>query len=97
MKITGETMIFATDFENGRSYSTTIRKKVDENTYEKMYIQIQFRKDISLENKTRINILDGFLTFYKTKNGIATPKIVVLSFDTVNNNEEIQQEDSLPF
>lgn len=78
MKITGQTIIFKNEF----GYSTSISKKNEDGTYDKMYLSIQLPKGIELENKTKINITNGFLTFYKTKEGLPKPKIVVMQFES---------------
>lgn len=83
MKITGEVIIFKNEQGN---YSTSISNKKEDGTYENMYIAVNFRKGIEVENKTKINIKDGFLSFYMTKEGFPKIKIVVMSFD-------IKQED----
>lgn len=83
MKITGETTIFKNEQGN---YSTSISNKKEDGTYEKMYIAVNFRKGVEVENKTKIDIKDSFLSFYKTKEGFSKIKIVVMSFD-------IKQED----
>lgn len=78
MKITGQTIIFKNEF----GYSTSISKKNEDGTYDKMYLSIQLPKGTELENKTKINITNGFLTFYKTKEGLPKPKIVVMQFES---------------
>lgn len=42
---------------------------------------------------------NGFLSFYKTKDGLAKPKIVIMEFEGQNNtsNNEVIVEDDLPF
>lgn len=88
MKVTGKATIFAKDFENGRSYSLSISKKNPDGTYDKtkLYMNVGFKKDVVLENKTKIEILDGFLTFYKNKNGLALPKIQVMDYSLIDND-----------
>lgn len=78
MKITGQTIIFKNEF----GYSTSISKKNEDGTYDKMYLSIQLPKGTELENKTKINITNGFLAFYKTKEGLPKPKIVVMQFES---------------
>ena len=78
MKITGETMIFKNDI----GYSTSVSNKKEDGTYENMSISVNFRKGVELENKTKINITDGFLSFYKTKNDEKRLKLVVMDFET---------------
>lgn len=97
MKVTGETMIFKN--QNG-SYSTTISNKKEDGTYENMYLAVNFRKGTEIKNKTKINILDSFMSFYKDKNGLPRLKIVVMEFERVGqapNNETVLGPDELPF
>lgn len=77
-KLTGDFMIFKGEY----GYSTAISKKNEDGTYDKMYLSIQLPKGTELENKTKINITNGFLTFYKTKEGLPKPKIVVMQFES---------------
>lgn len=96
MKITGETMIFKNDI----GYSTSISNKKEDGTYENMSISVNFRKGVILENKTKINITDGFLSFYKTKNDEKRLKLVVMDFETNEISFESNynyDENSLPF
>ena len=95
MNITGKTMIFKSEY----GYSTAISNKNQEGTYDKMYLQVQLPKGVELENKTMIDITKGFLTFYKTKEGLPKLKIVVMDFETENKVEDIEQLDTsdLPF
>ena len=56
MQIRGETMIFAN--EKG-GYSTTVSNKNQDGTYDNMYIAVNFKKGIALENQTKIDITNG--------------------------------------
>lgn len=94
MKISGETMIF----KNDRGYSTTISNKKEDGSYENMFIPVNFRKGIELPNKTKINVINGFLSFYKTKDGLAKVKMVITDFEQNESNEyEITDSSELPF
>ncbi len=99
MKITGETMIF----KNDKGYSTSISSKKEDGSYENMFIAVNFKKGVEVENKTKINITDGFLSFYKTKDGLAKPKIVVMEYEIANDTTtqatdfELDSQDQLPF
>lgn len=95
VKISGEMMIFAND----KGYSTTISNKKEDGTYDNMFISVNFRKGVSVANKTKINVINGFLSFYKTKDGLAKVKIVIMDFENTNNtnNNETATEDDLPF
>lgn len=87
MKISGETMIFKND---KGFYSTSVKNKLLDGTYENMYIPVNFKKGIEVHNKTKINVSDGFISFYKTKEGLPKIKLVVTDFEEiyVPNDEE---------
>lgn len=78
LNINGKVIIY----KNTYGYSTAISKKNEDGTYDKMYLSIQLPKGTELENKTKINITNGFLTFYQTKEGLPKPKIVVMQFES---------------
>ena len=101
MQIRGETMIFVN--EQG-GYSTTISNKKQDGAYDNMYIAVNFKKDVAVKNKTKIDITNGFLSFYKTRDGLSKPKIVVMDFEIKKQTEDKQEEnkyepmnDDLPF
>lgn len=59
-----------------------------------MYIAVQLPKNTVLQNNTDITILEGFMSFYKSQEGLAKLKIVVMKFE----KEEAEKEKSdLPF
>lgn len=95
VKVTGEMMIFS----NNKGFSTSISNKKEDGSYDNMFIAVNFRKGISVENKSKINVTDGFLSFYKTKDGLAKPKIVIMEFEEQNStsNNEVIAKDDLPF
>lgn len=88
MNITGETLIFKNNF----GYSTSISRKNQNGEYEKMYLSVQLPKGVELENKTKINITKGFLSFYKNKQGLPQIKVVVMEYKT---NEEVQEREAI--
>jgi hypothetical protein len=62
-QFSGETMIFAKE-HNGRTlYSTSISKKNGE-SFDNAYIDVSFRKGMKLANKTKIDVKNGWLTFW---------------------------------
>lgn len=81
MKVIGDIMLFKNDF----GYSTSISNKKPDGTYENMAIVVQFRKgDMEAQKiptKTKINIKDGFLTFYKSTAGDKKLKLVILDYE----------------
>lgn len=107
--VTGETMIFKND---KGFYSTSFSKKNQDGEYVNAYINVAFKKGVNLENKTRINITNGFLTFddYTNKDGkiITSYKIFVLDFEQVGSKAQAKpvedntvfgaiSDDDLPF
>ena len=80
-------------------YSTSISNKNKEGQYESMYVTIQLPKGTELENKTKINVTKGFISFYKNKNGLAIPKFVIQEFKTEQESEDYEENfgEPLPF
>lgn len=106
MNISGKTRIYKSEY----GYSTAISKKDVNGEYERMYIQVQMPKESMVENKTMIEITDGFLSFYNTKDGLPKTKIVVMAYKTeadaqyekeereaIQNEQEDNYDDDLPF
>ena len=95
LNINGKSIIY----KNIYGYSTSISNKNKEGQYESMYITIQLPKGTELENKTKINITKGFISFYKNKNGIAMPKFVIQEFETEQESEDYEENfgEPLPF
>ncbi len=99
LQITGHATIYAKEIEGGRLYSTYISNKNIDGTYEKLYLTVQLPRETILEDKTEIDITNGFLTFYKDKNGLPKVKMVILEF-IKNENEGSYYDDGgsdLPF
>lgn len=111
LNITGEQVIFKN--KNNTGYYTTTSNKLEDGTFEKNFITVGFRKGVELDNFTKINIKDGFLTHYSYQNEdgeiIKRFKIMVMDFDVIetysNNTEDttnnemsdIYPDDDLPF
>lgn len=88
MDVLGKTMIFKGDY----GYYTTVSNKNQDGTYDNMRVSVQLPKGIEMENKTKLNILKGFLSFYKSKDGLPKIKIVIQDYSF-----EEQNDDDLPF
>lgn len=94
MNITGQTMIWKNDI----GYSTTISNKNKEGKWENMYIAVQLPKDVELENQTKINITKGFLSFFKSKEGMPKIKAVIMEFETEEKEDSfIPDDDRITF
>lgn len=91
MKVVGETTIFKNDF----GYSTSISTKNMDGSYDKLYLSVSFKRGDervnAIENMTKIDIKNSFLSFYKSTNGMPKIRIVVLDFDIVEGEKPIQK------
>ena len=91
-QFTGETMIFKSEYKGNVFYSTSIGKKNMEGKYDNGYIDVKFKKNVELENKTKINIKYAWLTFYQTLDSFGKVtktvwQIFVNEFEEVGNEE----------
>lgn len=94
MNIQGKCMIFSSE----KGYSTSISKKNQDGQYERMYLTVQLPKEDILENKTQIDVKEGFLSFYKTKEGLPRLKLVVMKYEIEKKEEEYTIDSAdLPF
>ena len=77
-------------------YSLGLSKKKQDGSFENGFINCRFRKDINLENKTKILIKGGWLDFY-VKDRITTPFVFINEFEIVEDNkqENIQEVNEL--
>ena len=98
---TGETMVFRKD-RDGRPplYSTSIGKKNQDGTYTDGYIGLQFKKGVDIQNKTKVNVTNGWLTFYMSKTEPPRPVwgifVNEFEFESVADNFE-QLDEQVPF
>lgn len=76
-------MIFRNVFDNGISYSTTISHKNINDEYENAFINVRFKKDVDVENKSKIIIKNAWLDFYENKDGKNVFYIFISDFDLV--------------
>ena len=95
MNITSNnTMIFVKEDEKGKHYRAGLSSKKQDGSYDISYIDIRMPKDTQLENKTKINITKGFLSFYNYKDKEGKNKtiwyIVVQEYTTDKQLEETQ-------
>ena len=94
MKVTDKAMIFKND--KGVYKASIARKYLDENGEEVtkfMNVHVGFRKGVEVKNKTKIDIKNGFMTFFEIPTGNTyedgTPeyrnyiKIMILDFEVL--------------
>lgn len=104
MNITGEMRILKDDRGVYKTTLVTAETNRATNEEEKIFMKINvgFRRGIEIKNKTKINVKEGFMTFFR----IATnetygdgkpiykyfPKIMIMDFDIVEDGvDEVQQ------
>ena len=108
MNISGKCIIYAKEYNGKVLYSTKISQKNINGEWENMFINVQFPKNTSISDKTKIEVTKGFEGFYKDKNGLPHIKYIIQEYTT--EDEQIEREgimneqdydegfsDSLPF
>ena len=86
-QFTGETMIFRNDDKGFPIYKTSLGSKNSQGEWDNAYIDVKFKKGIEVQNKEKIDIINGFLSFRKWgKDGkkFTTWELVVTDFETVD-------------
>lgn len=83
----GEVMVFVNEHNGRKFYKVGISKKMQDGNYQNGYVDAQFKKDIILENKTKINIKSAWLTFYMNKENITVPYIFINEFEQLDNTQ----------
>lgn len=91
----GEVMVFVNEHNGHKFYKVGISKKMQDGNYQNGYVDVQFKKDIILENKTKINIKSAWLTFYMNKENITVPYIFINEFEQLDNTQF--GDEPLPF
>lgn len=76
-----EVMIFRNNYQDRVFYSMGISKKLQDGTYENGSINCQFKKDVEIQDRTKIKIKEAWLTFYKDKDKKTVPYIFVNQFE----------------
>ena len=83
-----EEMIFKIENTHGDFYNIGMSKKKQDGQYENGYMPVRFKKDIVLENKTKIKIKDAWLSF-NIKDKKTYPYIFINEFDIVESGKEV--------
>ena len=96
-------MVFRKDNEFGTFYQIGLSKKDRNNNYINGYMNVKFKKGVSVPNMTKIVIKNAFIDFYLDKNNKTVPYIMILEFETgdQSNNQvsenKAKQEEFDPF
>ena len=80
-------MVFKNVNDGKVFYSIGLSKKDADGNYVNGYMTCKFKKDVELENQTKIYIKNAFLTFY-VKDKITVPYIFISEFETVDQTIE---------
>lgn len=60
-----EEMVFKFQDDDKISYRISVSRKKEDGTYENAYLPVRFKKDVSLDNQTKIRIKNAWLDFIK--------------------------------
>ena len=90
-------MVFVKEFEGRKLYSIGLSKKNKNGGYDNGFMSVRFKKDVVINNKTRIKLKDAWLSF-NTNEGKTFPFIFINDFEIIsepnpNKKEENPYED----
>lgn len=80
-------MIFRNDYNGKPFYSIGLVKKDKDGNYVNGYMNVSFKKDVELENQTKIHINKAWIDFYN-KDRKTFPYIFISEFDIVSEREQ---------
>lgn len=88
--------VYKRQYEEKTYYSIGISKKDKDGNYINGYLDVRFKKDVELEDRTNIYIKKAWIDFY-LKDKKTMPYIFINEFETVheaveNAKEEVKQE-----
>lgn len=86
-----EDIVFRNDYNGNTFYSIGISKKKQDGKYENGYINVRFKKDVELENRTKIKIKKAWIDFY-CKDRKTFPYIFVSEFEIVEEKKDPFEE-----
>lgn len=89
-----EEMVFRKDYNGKPSYSLGLSKKDKDGKYINGYVKVNFKKNVELNNKSKIKITNAWLDFYKD-NEKTIPTIFINEFEIIQDGEK--QEEKNPF
>lgn len=100
-EFTGECMVFAKEYNGKIFYSVGLSKKKQDGEYENGYMDVTFKKGVEVPNKTKINIIKGWLTFYINKDKRTVTQIFISEFESeaqdIPSGFSQISDDELPF
>ena len=94
-EFSGNVMVFVNEHNGKKSYSIGISKKLQDGSYENGFLPAQFKKDVVINNKTKIDIKKAWLSFYKTTEGNRTVPFIFINDFTVTEEWGLQALENL--
>lgn len=101
MNITNEqaVMIFKREYQGNTFYSLGLSKKKQDGTYDNGYMPCQFKKGVSIEDKTKIYLKHAWLSFYlkdipDSTSKQTVPYIFINEFETLKQTIENSKSNS---
>lgn len=88
-------MVFCKEFEGRKLYSIGLSKKNKNGGYDNGFMSVRFKKDVVVNNKTRIKLKDAWLSF-NTNEGKTFPFIFINDFEIVSEANPNKKEEN-PF
>ena len=93
--------VFRKDYEGRAYYKVGISKKDQNGNYVKGYLDVRFKKDVELEDRTNIYIKKAWIDFY-LKDKKTIPYVFINEFETVheaveNAKEEVKKNKTDPY
>ncbi len=85
-----EEMIFRKDYNDRPSYSLGLSKKDKYGNYVNGYMNVNFKKGVDLQNKTKIKIKEAWLGF-NAKDGKTYPYIFINDFNVVEEPDAFKE------
>lgn len=76
-------MVFCKEFEGRKLYSIGLSKKNKNGGYDNGFMSVRFKKDVVVNNKTRIKLKDAWLSF-NTNEGKTFPFIFINDFEIIS-------------
>lgn len=77
-------MIFKQTNDYGTFYSVGLSRKNQDGTYTNGYMPVKFKKDVAVEDKTKIKIKKAWLDFYKNNQKATVPYIFISEFEVAS-------------
>lgn len=85
--------VFRKDYEGKAYYRVGISKKDKDGNYINGYLDVRFRKDVEVEDRTNIYIKNAWIDFY-IKDKKTIPYVFINEFETVEQTVERTHEEN---